>query len=49
MKKSIASLQERLTGWKDWDGAMYELGACLGFWPILVLQLEKILGLVIKE
>ncbi len=33
MKTSIASLKERLTGWTDWDGAAYELGACLGFWP----------------
>lgn len=32
-KSSIASLQERLTGWVDWDGAIYTLGACLGFWP----------------
>lgn len=33
MKNSIASLKERLAGWTDWDGASYELGACLGFWP----------------
>lgn len=33
MKKSIASLQERLADWTDWDGACYEVGACLGFWP----------------
>ena len=32
MKRSIASLKERLTDWADWDGASYELGACLGFW-----------------
>lgn len=32
-KTSIASLQERLAGWTDWDLAMYHLGACLGFWP----------------
>lgn len=32
-KTSVASLQERLAGWTDWDGAMYHLGACLGFWP----------------
>lgn len=32
MKKSIASLKERLADWRDWDGASYELGACLGFW-----------------
>lgn len=32
-KTSIASLQERLAGWTHWDGAMYYLGACLGFWP----------------
>jgi hypothetical protein len=32
-KTSIASLQERLAGWTDWDGASYHLGACLGFWP----------------
>jgi hypothetical protein len=32
-KTSIASLQERLAGWHDWDGASYEVGACLGFWP----------------
>jgi len=33
MKTSIASLQERLTDWIEWDLAMYQLGACLGFWP----------------
>lgn len=33
MKKSIASLKERLSDWMDWDGACYEVGACLGFWP----------------
>lgn len=33
MKTSIASLKERLTGWIEWDGAIYHLGACLGFWP----------------
>jgi hypothetical protein len=32
-KTSIASLQERLAGWTDWDIVAYELGACLGFWP----------------
>ena len=32
-KTSIASLQERLAGWTDWDITMYHLGACLGFWP----------------
>jgi len=32
-KTSIASLKERLAGWTSWDGAMYHLGACLGFWP----------------
>lgn len=32
-KTSIASLQERLSDWHDWDGAAYEVGACLGFWP----------------
>jgi len=32
-KSSIASLQERLADWVDWDGAIYTLGACLGFWP----------------
>lgn len=32
-KTSIASLQERLADWTDWDLAMYHLGACLGFWP----------------
>lgn len=32
-KTSISSLQERLTGWTDWDMALYHLGACLGFWP----------------
>ena len=32
-KTSLASLQERLTAWIDWDGAIYELGVCLGFWP----------------
>lgn len=32
-KTAIASLQERLTGWREWDIAMYEVGACLGFWP----------------
>lgn len=33
MKTSIASLQERLVDWVDWDMAAYQLGACLGFWP----------------
>ena len=33
MKTSIASLQERLSGWTSWDIAMYHIGACLGFWP----------------
>lgn len=33
MKKNIASLKERLTGWRDWDITSYELGVCLGFWP----------------
>lgn len=33
MKNSIASLKERLSDWKDWDGVCYEVGACLGFWP----------------
>ncbi len=33
MKTSIASLQERLTDWVEWDLAAYHLGACLGFWP----------------
>lgn len=33
MKSSVASLQERLTDWVEWDGAAYQLGACLGFWP----------------
>jgi hypothetical protein len=33
MKTSIASLQERLAGWTDWDLASHHLGACLGFWP----------------
>ena len=33
MKTSIAFLKERLTDWVDWDGASYEVGACLGFWP----------------
>lgn len=32
-KTSIASLQERLMDWTEWDGAAYHLGACLGFWP----------------
>jgi hypothetical protein len=32
-KTSLASLKERLTGWLPWDKAMYEVGACLGFWP----------------
>ena len=32
-KTSIASLRERLADWLPWDKAMYELGACLGFWP----------------
>lgn len=32
MKRSIASLKERLADWRDWDGASFELGACLGFW-----------------
>jgi hypothetical protein len=33
MKSSIASLQERLADWVDWDGAAYQVGACLGLWP----------------
>ena len=33
MKTSIASLKERLADWTDWDGAEYEIGVCLGFWP----------------
>lgn len=33
MKRSTASLQERLANWTDWDGVCYEVGACLGFWP----------------
>ena len=33
MKSSTASLKERLSGWTDWDSAMYHLGTCLGFWP----------------
>lgn len=33
IKTSIASLQERLRGWTAWDQAMYQIGACLGFWP----------------
>lgn len=32
MKKSVASLQERLGNWLDWDYAAYEVGACLGLW-----------------
>ena len=32
-KTSIASLQERLAGWTNWEQAMYQVGACLGFWP----------------
>lgn len=32
MKKSIASLKDRLVDWVDTDMAMYELGVCLGFW-----------------
>jgi hypothetical protein len=32
MKRSIASLKERLADWKSWDMAAFELGACLGFW-----------------
>jgi len=32
-KKSIISLKDRLADWLDWDGASYEVGACLGFWP----------------
>lgn len=32
-KTSIASLQERLTDWLDWDLAAYQVGACLGLWP----------------
>jgi len=33
MKKSIASLPERLSDWQPVDRASYELGVCLGFWP----------------
>lgn len=32
-KTSLASLEERLSGWVDWDSAFYQVGACLGFWP----------------
>jgi hypothetical protein len=32
-KTSIASLQERLAGWTSWDGAIYQVGTTLGFWP----------------
>lgn len=32
-KTSIASLQERLAGWTSWDITIYQVGACLGFWP----------------
>ena len=32
MKLSVASLKERLTDWVTPDIAIYELGACLGFW-----------------
>jgi hypothetical protein len=28
----MATLKERLTDWRDWDCAAYEVGACLGFW-----------------
>lgn len=33
MKSSIASLKERLADWVDWDITIYNVGACLGFWP----------------
>jgi hypothetical protein len=33
MLKSTATLKERLAGWLPWDEAMYQVGACLGFWP----------------
>jgi hypothetical protein len=32
-KTSIASLQERLGDWTSWDMTIYQVGACLGFWP----------------
>lgn len=32
MKRSMATLQERLRAWHDWDTAAYEVGACLGLW-----------------
>jgi hypothetical protein len=32
-KTSLASLEERLADWNDWDMAAYQVGACLGFWP----------------
>ena len=32
-KTAIASLSERLADWVDWDGAAYQVGACLGLWP----------------
>lgn len=33
MLKSNADLKERLSDWKDWDGAAFDVGVCLGFWP----------------
>jgi hypothetical protein len=32
MKRSTATLQERLKGWHDWDTAAFEVGVCLGLW-----------------
>jgi hypothetical protein len=29
----MLSLQERFVCWLAWDMAMYQIGACLGFWP----------------
>ncbi len=32
-KTSLASLEQRLTGWTSLEMSVYHLGACLGFWP----------------
>ena len=28
----MKTLKEMLAEWTDWDGAMYEMGACMGLW-----------------
>lgn len=32
MKRSVATLKERLEDWVSFDYAQFEIGVCLGFW-----------------